>query len=622
VRAYNHGIAGDNVTVFVPETPGDLVHFKDWWAHSNSHIALDTETTGLDIFSVGHRLRTVQFGDANTAWVIHWERGGLFVEAVVEFFRRFRRTLLIHNAPYDWLVLGRHTGLRLEWLAGHTRDTQVLAKLVDPRQPQEGGIGAALKPLSAFYVDPTAPDTQGDLTAVFRSLGLTKATGWAGIPLDHPTYNLYAGLDVILTARLAPILEAELDRLGVRPVLVEYEHEVLHICAEMQRKGMVLDLEYAETLSSKLAEIEDQYSKVARRYGVESVNAPKQIAEALLGMGEDLILPGNTAPEYTAGGAIKVDKPVLFYLADLDTKDGSRLNVRKPNPLAEAIIRAKRSGKWRKTYADTFLETVDPDGRIHPNIQTLQARTGRMSVTRPALQTLPSSDQMIRRALLAEEGGVMISTDFAAIEMRVLAALADVKQMKRAILAGEDLHEYTARLVFGDGFTPKHRKLCKGVGFGKVYGGGAATIARQTGAPMEDVQRAIRAYDRVYPEIKRASARWQRDAFANGMVTISATGRRLPLDRDRTYAVVNYACQSAARDCLGQALVTMKEKGLLEYLRLPIHDEVLASAPKEDAADVARAIEECMTFNLFGVPVAAEAEIGKRSWGSLYGADY
>jgi DNA polymerase-1 len=622
MRTYHHTIAGDRVTINVPETWEDLEEFREWWVHSKEDLALDTETTGLDVFSSGHRLRTVQVGDRHTAWVIHWERGGRFVEAVVEFFRRWRRKLIIHNAPYDWMVLGRHAGLRLEWMAQRTRDTQVMAKLVDPRQPQEGGIGAALKTLSAFFVDPTAPDTQGDLTAVFRELKLTKATGWAGIPLDHPTYNLYAGLDVILTSRLHPILERELDRVGVRTVLVDYEHELLHICAEMTRKGMVLDREYAETLSDQLTEIEDRYSEVARRYGVESVNSGRQIAEALLGMGEDLILPGNTGPEFTPGGQYKVDKNVLFFLADLDVKDGSRANIRRPNPLAEAIIRAKRSGKWRKTYADTFLETVDDEGRCHPVINTLQARTGRMSVQRPALQTLPSSDQMIRRALLAEEGGVMISTDFAAIEMRVLAALADVKAMKAAILAGEDLHEYTARLVFGDAFTPKHRKLCKGVGFGKVYGGGAATIARQTGAPMDDVQRAIRAYDRVYPEIKRASARWQREAFANGMVTVSATGRVLPLDRDRTYAVVNYQCQSAARDCLGQALIDMKERGLMEYLRLPIHDEVLASAPKEDAADVARAIEECMTFDLFGVPVSAEAEIGKRSWGSLYGADY
>ncbi|MGY1440189.1 hypothetical protein [Streptomyces reniochalinae] len=164
-------------------------------------------------------------------------------------------------------MLDRHAGVSLESLAPRTVDTKLLAGLVDPRQPQEGGIGSGLKPLSAYYVDPTAPDTQGDLTAVFRSLGLTKATGWAGIDLDHPTYNLYAGLDVILTSRIAPVLAAELSRLGVRDVLVQYEHEIARICAVMQRKGMILDEDYVRTLSGLLRQEEDEYTKVAARYG-------------------------------------------------------------------------------------------------------------------------------------------------------------------------------------------------------------------------------------------------------------------------------------------------------------------------------------------------------------------
>ncbi|MDX2390202.1 DNA polymerase [Streptomyces sp. DK15] len=614
MQTYRHNVAGDDVTVYVPQTVEDLERFRDWleYADARGPIALDTETTGLDIFGNSYRLRTVQFGDAHTAWVIHWERGGHFREFALRALRSVGH-FLIHNAPFDWLVLDRHAGVPLESLAPRTRDTKLMAGLVDPRQPQEGGIGTGLKPLSAYYIDRSAPDTQGDLTAVFRSLGLTKATGWAGIPLDHEVYNLYAGLDVILTSRLYPVLKTELDRLGVRDALIQYEHEIARICSIMQRRGMVLDIDYVNALTKMLRDEEAEYLGVAARYGVENVNSTKQIAEALTGMGE-------TLTERTASGAVKVDKAVLLALADYDDK-WQRRGTRSPNPLADAVLRAKRAGKWCTTYADTFLETVDSDGRVHPFIQSMEARTGRMSIRRPALQTLPSSDQMIRRALLAEEGHVMVSTDFQAVEMRVLAALADVKRMKTAISNGEDLHDFTARLVFGEGFTPHHRKLCKGVGFGKVYGGGAATIARQTGAPMEDVQRAIAAYDRVYPEIKRASQRWQREAFQTGMVHVSVTGRRLPLDRDRTYAVVNYACQSAARDCLGQAMIEMEAAGLLDTMRLPIHDEVLCSVPEAEAQDVAREIERCMTFDLFGVPIEAEAEVGKRSWGSLYGAD-
>ncbi len=615
MQTYRHAVAGETVTVHVPQTREDLTRFSSWLARANRRgpVALDTETSGLDIYSPNYRLRTVQFGDERDAWVIHWERGPAFQSAARAALRRVDR-FLIHNAPFDWAVLDEHAGAPLEALAPRTTDTRLKAGLLDPRQPQEGGIGTGLKPLSAYYVDPSAPDTQGDLTQIFRSLGLTKATGWAGIPLDHPTYNLYAGLDCILTARLDPILTRELDRLGVRPELVQYEHEIARICTHMQRAGMVVDETYVQELRANLTYEEHHYADVARRYGVENVNSTRTLAEALVGMGEHLT-------ERTGSGALKVDKAVLSALADLSLQ-GERLNGRTPNPLAEAVIRSKRAGKWRASYADTFLEVMDAGGRCHPFVHSMAARTGRMSVTRPALQTLPSSDQMIRRALLADPGHVMISCDFSAVEMRVLAALADIRRMREGFLAGEDIHWFTARLVRGAGATESDRKVMKGAGFSKVYGGGVRTAARQTGASEEAMARAFAEYDRLYPEIKRASRRWQREAYESGMVFVSATGRRLPLDRDRTYAVVNYACQSVARDCLGQALLNIEEAGLLDMLKLPIHDEALLSAPREDAADVARAVEKAMTFDLYGVPITAEAEIGGRSWGSLYGADF
>lgn len=618
MKVYNYRVAGDPVTVKVPEDAHDLRAFKMWFeaADRRGPIGLDTETTGLDIYSPGYRLRTVQFGDRNMGWVIPWELGGHFVEAALWALNAGRK-FQIHNAPFDWAVLDRHApGITIEMLAPKTIDTRLKAGLVDPRQPQEGGRGTALKPLMAYYVDPNAADTQGDLTTVFRSLKLTKATGWAGIDLWHPTFLLYAGLDPIFGARLDTCLDTELANLGVRARLVEYEHEIARICAVMQRTGMVLDIPYTQSLDTRLAAEALEFEAKAQRYGVTNVNAPAQLREALAAMGEEW-----QPDERTATGALKVDKAVLHRFADLDFQTGKSLGLRRPNPLAEAIIKSKRAGKWRSAYTQTFLDTMDSDGRVHSFINSMQARTGRMSVTRPALQTLPSGDALIRRCLLAEEGHVMVSTDFSAVELRVLAALADVKQMKRAINAGEDLHSFTARMVFGPDFTPKHRKISKGIAFGKVYGGGAATIQRQTGAPMEEVRKALAAYDRVYPEVRRMSNRWQREAYETGMVHLSVTGRRLPLDRDRMYAVVNYACQSVARDCLGQSLINMEEAGLLPYMRLPIHDEVLCSVPEAESGAFAEAIQDAMTFDLFGVPIEADAEVGRRSWGSLYGAD-
>jgi len=618
MRRYPYAIAGDPVQVYVPEDDDDLRVFLDWvrGAAMAGPVAVDTETSGLDIYRPGYQLRTVQFGDRNTGYVIHWERGGRFHEAALIALRNIAQ-MLIHNAPFDWLVLDKHAGVSVESLAPRTVDTKIKATLRDPRAPMEGGLGTGLKPLSGHFLDPAAPDTQGDLTAVFRSMGLTKANGFANIPLQHDTYNLYAGLDVILTARIDPVLTAELDRIGVRPALVQYEHEIARMCSIMQRTGLVLDTEYTVRLRDQLRDEQDDFTRRAAQYGVANVNSTAQIAEALLAMGERLT-------ERTASGAWKVDKAVLSALADMSVQ-GDRLGVRAPNPLAEAVIRSKRAGKWATTYADTFLSEVDANGRIHANINTLAARTGRMSVTKPAVQTLPSSDWMIRRCLLADEGHVMGSTDFQAIEMRVLAALAGVRKMTEGFVSGGDdfdIHMYTAQLVKGPDATQKHRKVFKGAGFGKVYGGGVATIARQTGASEDEIRQAVAAYDREFPEIKRMSNRWQREARQRGWVHVSVTGRQLPLDPDRAYAVVNYACQSAARDCLGQSMLNAEEAGLLPYLRLPVHDEFVWSAPAGQAEEISLEIEKSMTFDLFGVPIVASSEIGGRSWGSLYGADF
>ena len=626
---YPYAIAGEPVKVHIPQDHADLVEFRNWFidASERGPVALDTETTGLDIYAPSYRLRTVQFGDSRVAYVIHYERGGHFAETA-RWALRSGRKFQIHNAPFDWAVLDRHAATSIESLAPRTIDTRLKAGLVDPRQPQDGGRGTALKPLAAHYIDAAAPDTQGDLTAVFRSLGLTKSTGWAGIPLDHPTYNLYAGLDVLLTSRLDVALDRELDALSVRPRLIAYEHEIARICAVMQRTGMVLDVDYTQTLhDSLIAEAAEQESAAAA-YGVTNVNAPAQLREALTAMGEEW-----AADERTPSGMLKVDKAVLHRFADLDFASGTPLGTRVANPLAAAILRSKRAGKWASAYTGTFLSSASAEGRVHPFINSMQARTGRMSITRPALQTLPSGDSMIRRALLADEGHVIASCDFSAVEMRVLAALADVKEMKRGFQHadsypkdeypnGFDIHMFTARLVKGAGATKADRKMFKGAGFGKVYGGGYRGVARQTGADPEDMRRTFAEYDRVFPEIKRMSNRWQREAYETGMVHVSLTGRRLPLDRDRAYAVVNYACQSVARDVLGQSLINLDAAGLTPNLRLPIHDEGLFSVPKAEQREYKVAIEECMNFDLLGVPITAECEFGGRSWGSLYGADY
>nr|WP_063826194.1 DNA polymerase [Streptomyces antibioticus] len=615
MKYFPYTIAGEETMTRVPETAADLDEFRRWVerkAIAGEMVGFDTETTGLDTFSPTYRLRTAQFGDAREAWVICVELGSLFAEAARWALLTLPR-LVAHNAPFDLLVIDRHLGVPLATLAPRVTDSKIIAHLFDSRPRHEGGYGLRLKELCAKDVDPSAPDTQEDLTAVFRSIGETKATGWRKIDIHHPIYLQYAGLDAILVSRWLPIGEARLRKAGVRQALVDFEHRVMYVCALMERRGMLVDQEYVRGLVDRLWEEAELHASKAKQYGVTSVNAPKQVADALVGMGEKLT-------ERTDSGALKVDKSVLLDLADMDQQWQPR-GTRTPNPLADAVLRSKRAGKWRTSYGLVMRDDVDVDGRLHANINSLQARTARMSISRFPAQQLPSSDWRVRRGIIADVGHRIFSVDYSAVEMRVLAALADERTMKRAIAEGRDLHDFTAELIWGPDFTKAHRKMGKGVGFGKVYGGGAATLSRQTGAPIDEVKVAIAAYDRVYPGIKRYSREVQRKARANGYVVITPTGRRLPLDRDRVYAATNYAVQSTARDVLCQALLNMHDKGLTEYLLLPIHDECLGSAPVDIVEEVAREVGETMRMDFFGVPLDTDPEVGGRSWGSLYMKD-
>lgn len=596
------------MTIYFPENRRDVAGFRDFLAQGDKVLGLDTETTALDVYSRTFRTRLVQFGNDREAWVL---RADLFEKEIIRALRQ-PRFFTVHNAAFDLQVIDRSFGVTIEELGPRTFDSRILAHLLDPRQRHEGGAGLALKELSEIYVDPDAPDTQKGLHEVFRKeYHATKVTGWALIDVDHPTYVRYAGLDPILARRLFDEISPLVRDLGLDH-LSQFEHHLQTLLAIMQRKGMRLDVPYTERLVDDLAEEAEREAKRAARYGVANVNSTQQVSAALVAMGETL-----TAT--TDSGALKVAKEVLLPLADLD-RDWKRIDAREPNPLADAVLRSKRAGKWRESYAQAFLDLRDADDRVHAFIGGLQARTARMSVSRPAFQQLPSGDWKIRRAIIADPGFTIGGIDYQAVEMRVLAALADVRVMKEAIARGEDLHAFTASLVYGPDFTPRQRGLMKGVGFGKVYGGGAVTLSRQTGAPIDLVRSAVAEYDRVYPEIRRYGKRLQGRAEFGKKEVITPAGRHLPLDRDRLYAATNYMVQSTARDLLAQAIVDVFDAGLGEYLLLPVHDELITQTPTADADEINREIGRLMESDFLGVRIESDVSVYGPSWGHGYGA--
>lgn len=609
---FRYTLAGEECVIYVPERRAELAGYRRFLAEGDKVLCIDTETSGLNIYSPGFQARLFQVGNRREAWVLRWD---LFPDTIRKTLEQDRH-FTAHNAPFDLKVIDRHGGVPLEVLTSRTFDTRIFAHLIDPRSQHEGGAGLSLKPLSAIYVDETAPDTAEGLNAVFRTIKhpvtgkpCTKDNGWAFIPIDHPTYLLYAGLDVLLGRRLFDELAAIIKETGLSD-LSTFEHHLQGLICTMERRGVLLDVPYVEQLDTRLADEAEHFGTIAKRYGVENVNSTIQVSEALVAMGE-------TLTKTTDGGALAVGKDVLMPLADLD-QDWNLRDSRKPNPLADAVLRAKRAGKWRKSYVESFLDLKDAGDRIHPSIGSLQARTARMSISRPPLQQLPSGDWTIRRAMIADPGKLIIASDYSQVEMRVLAALCQDKTLVEAILSGTDLHDFTAAKVFGPDFTSRQRKIAKSIGFGKVYGGGAATVSMQTGVPEADVKPAMLAYDKTFPGIKRYGARLQSRAKYGKREVVTVSGRHLPLDRDRLYAATNYVVQSTARDLLAQAIVDIFDAGLGDTLLLPVHDELIAQADAHEAEEVIREIGRLMDSTFYGTPIVSDPEVYGRSWGSGY----
>lgn len=592
MKVIEYPFKGHTAKIYVCECLADFVHdFTDWFnlrKQDTEVFAVDTETTGLDIFSEGFKVRTIQIGTGLEAWVIPVEELSLNIDYLD--FLTSGKTLVFQNAAYDVLAIKSYFGLQLDW--ENIRDTKILAHLIDSRSVKEGGPGLSLEDLTRHYIsEEVADEVKGSMTAMAKEIGCKKGEVFKTIDTFNETYLLYAGMDVILTWGLYQILLPLVPEPSKH--LVKFEHDLARVCATMAENGFLLDEDYTRQFSQDLLGIQEYWEAVAYlETGCDSVNSNAQVAE-------DLIEQGVRLNELTPSGAYKVNKEILEPLAE----DG--------NVLAKAVIEAKKAKKWRASWVDTFLEEADPNGRCHASINPLQARTGRMSISGIPVQQLPSSDWRVRRCFIPDEGQVIVSCDYQAQELRVLAALSGDENMMRAFAEDADLHQMTADASGVD------RKVGKTVNFAYVYGSGPTNIARTCGITVPKAREVIKGFETTYPRVKALSDRLSKQAEELGYI-ITPTGRRLWVDKDRAYSALNYMIQSTSRDITASALLRLDEAGFTPYLRLPIHDEVVASIPEAHAEWGAQRIAEIMAMDFQGVHIGTDAEIYGASWGGGY----
>lgn len=274
------------------------------------------------------------------------------------------------------------------------------------------------------------------------------------------------------------------------------------------------------------------------------------------------------------------------------------------------------------------------------------------------------SSDVIRRCLIADPGYAIISADFDQIELRVVAGLAQERSMIEAARRGESLHVLAAKRLFGEDYTPDQYKLAKNINFTWVYGGGAEKMARQYGITISQARQLITDYEKSFAALA-AYKRREQDAILRSALspaeykaykslrsqmfnyrtdtsegriaqaairieisrlcyrrkgyTITPFGRRLIVDLEKPYAVVNYKVQSSAADIMKQALLdVMGDKELEPTVLLPIHDEFLGQAPKEEAEYYAKRYAKVMSREFEGVPITASGKVYGKSWGHGY----
>lgn len=582
----------------------DLFDMKRWLGERRDVMGLDTETSGLDPYVAGAKLRLIQIGDHKSGWAIPWEGWG---GAALECMNAWDGKFTLHNASFDAKWLKEHANWDMPW--DRTDDTMIMAQIERP-----GGRND-LKHLSTQFVDPLADAGQKELKDAMK----THGWGWGDIPVDFEAYWVYSALDPVLAAHLWSHFRTDLTF----PEAYDLEMSVRRICTDMEAKGMRVDLEYSKKRFDELkAHVEKAKVWAKDNWGI-SIGSNPQLAEFFeKELGAQFEVFSKTS------GNPSVDKEQLGLFAAHE--DPAVAGV------ARFVLEVRNADKMSNSYFKNFLE-MNTDGIVHPSIKTMGARTGRMSVTSPALQTIPKDDSMgVRKAFIPRnEGDVLISCDYSQVEMRLLAHFSGDPALQAAFreadLTGGDFFVSIGRQIYNDPtFSKKdpRRGLMKGVMYGAAYGSGIQKMADSAGVPFEQMKAVSEDIFKAYPGIKSFMAETeylgtQREEQEGVGYIVTGTGRHIPADKGKLYTLTNYTLQGTAAELMKKAIVRLDAAGYGPYMQIPIHDEMIFSMPPEMVEKALPEIEQLMSYvnGEFDVGLPAEPEIiGTVSWGEKYAA--
>ena len=488
------------------ETVTTLDALNGWIAaaYERGYIAVDTETDALDSMQanlVGVSL-AAEPGKACYIPLAHKASGGglfggdlldgqIARDAAMAALKPLLEDASIlkigQNLKYDIEVLKRY-GIDVSPID----DTMLMSYVLE-----SGDVGHGMDELSQRHL--------GHKPIAFKDVaGSGKSSiSFDQVPIDRATH--YAAEDADVTLRLWLLLKPRLARIGKRTVYETLERPLVRVLAAMEMEGILIDPDLLKRLSNDLAtaaaEIEKHvYELAGERFNIGS---PKQLGDILFGrMG----LPGGRK---TATGAWSTDSDALEDLATQGIE------------LARRVVDWRQLSKLRSTYTDALPGYINPNtGRVHTSYSLAATSTGRLSSTEPNLQNIPvrtEEGRKIRTAFIAPQGSKLISADYSQIELRVLAHVADIPQLKKAFADGLDIHAMTASEMFGvpiAGMDPMVRRRAKAINFGIIYGISAFGLgepavdpARGGGRLHQDLFQALPRHPRLHGRDQAGGAR-------------------------------------------------------------------------------------------------------------------
>ncbi len=437
----------------------------------------------------------------------------------------------------------------------------------------------------------------------------------------------YAAEDADITLRLYNILKNRVDEEKLNKIYDVFEKPMIKLLSKIEMTGIKIDDSYLKKLSRKFEErLKKKEKEIFQITGKEfNIASPKQLGEIIY---NDLKI---AKLKKTKKGSLATSAKILEDLALTGQK------------FPKLVIEWRQDSKLKSTYTDALQDHINKKTkRVHTSFLLAATNTGRLASSDPNLQNIPikSADgKEIRKAFIADKGNVLISADYNQIEMRILADMADVKELKKAFKNNQDIHSLTASQVFGvslDKVSEDLRRKAKAINFGIIYGITQYGLAKQISVTNQEAQDFINEYFKKFPEIKEYMNNTIKFCRKNGFVN-NIFGRRIHLRsiNDKNFAVrafqeraaINAPIQGSAADIIRLAMIEIdrmiEEKKINAKMLLQIHDELVFESSIKDQKNNEKLIKKVMTsvssseHHMFSIPLEVSINSGY-NWGEAH----